>query len=223
MKRLISYLFPISVKKFNSSINGILELNIVDGKFVLDTEFSNYSYGSLQKILHTGLQAIKFNNNIRNILILGLGGGSVIQTIRETFKSDALIVAVDKDPKIIDIAINEFNINRFQNVNIIQADALSYTENANDTFDLIIVDIFIGDTIPKIFTEIQFINQIANHLNRDGKLIFNTMRNTIQSEIINQIKNEFLNLNCKVQIIERVEGTNDLIIAEKLPLTAHLQ
>jgi spermidine synthase len=216
MKRLLSYLFPISFKKYDSSLNGTLELNLVNGKLVLDTKFSNYSYGSLQRILHTGLQAIKFNNNIRRVLILGLGGGSVIQTIRENFKSDALIVAVDIDPKIIDIAINEFNINRFKNVTIIQDDALSYIENSNDTFDLIIVDIFIGDTIPKIFTEVQFINSTVHHLNTDGKLIYNTIRNTIQSETINQIKNTLLNLNCKVRILESIEETNDLIIAEKL-------
>jgi len=216
MKRLLSYLFPISFKKYDSPVNGTLELNLVNGKLVLDTKFSNYSYGSLQRILHTGLQAIKFNNNIRRVLILGLGGGSVIQTIRENFKSDALIVAVDKDPKIIDIAINEFNINRFKNVTIIQDDALSYIENSSDTFDLIIVDIFIGDTIPKIFTEVQFINSTVHHLNTDGKLIYNTIRNTIQSETINQIKNTLLNLNCKVRILESIEETNDLIIAEKL-------
>ncbi len=215
MKKLISYLFPIPIKKFDSSFNGRLELNLVNGKLILDTEVSNYSYGSLERILHTGLHEIKFNNKIREILILGLGGGSVIQTIRETFKSDALIIAIDKDPTIIEIAINEFNINRFKNVNIIQADALEYIEKSNESFDLIIVDIFIGDKIPKIFTEAPFINQLTNHLNSKGKIIYNTIKYTLKPKIFNQIKCELVNQDFSLKIIKKVESTNDLIIAEK--------
>jgi len=219
MKRLISHLFSIRVKNYNSPINGKLELNLVNGKMVLDTECSNYSYGSLERILHTGLREIEFDNSIQKILLLGLGGGSVIQTIRHEFKSDALIVAVDIDPQIIEIALHDFTINRFENVRIIQADASTFIENSNDTFDLIIMDIFIGDNIPEYFTKIQFINQLTKRLNSKGKIIYNTIRNTIKPETFNQIKNELLHQNFKVKIIERVEWTNDIIVAEKLPLT----
>ncbi|WP_448518726.1 fused MFS/spermidine synthase [Rhodoflexus sp.] len=214
MKQLVSYFFPIRVKTYDSPINGKLELNLVNGKIVLDTTCSNYSYGSLERILYAGLREIEFDDNIRKILLLGLGGGSVIQTIRQTFQSDALIVAIDVDPQIIQIALNDFNIKRFKNVKIIQADASAYIENSNDIFDLIIVDIFIGNSIPESFTQSQFISQLTKHVKLKGKIIYNTIRSTIKSEIFNQIQNEFLKRNFKVKAIERVEWTNDIIIAE---------
>lgn len=219
LKKIISYFFSIPIKKYSSSINGNLELNLVNGKLVLDTEISNYSYGSLERILHVGLREIKFDYRIQKILVLGLGGGSVIQTIRQDLKSDAHIIAVDIDSRIIEIALNDFNINRFKNVTIVESDAFVYIENSVDIFDLIIVDLFIGDTIPEIFTKSRFIHLLTKRLNTTGKIIYNTMKQTLGIETLNEIKNELINQNLNIKVIEKVEWTNDLIIAEKVPLT----
>jgi len=45
--------------------------------------------------------------------------------------------------------------------------------------------------------------------------MFNVMRETMALEIYHHIKNEFLKIGLKVMVIEQVEGTNDLIVAEK--------
>lgn len=215
MKQLFSYLYPFRLKNYTSSINGTLEINLVDGKKMLDTSVSNFSYGSLQKILHTGLKKMNFDKNTKQILLLGLGGGCVIETIREKFKSDAPIIAIEIDPKIITIAKNDFNITRFKNVQIIQADAADYIKTSTKKFDLIIVDIFIGNEVPKLFTEDDFLHGAANLLNNQGKIMFNVMRETMPADIYHHIKNEFLKIGLKVTILEKVEGSNDLIIAEK--------
>ncbi len=216
MKKFLSYLFPFRLKSYYSKINGPLEVNLINGRKVLDTHASNYSYGSLQKILHKGLSQIGFPENYDRVLVLGLGGGSVIETIREEFKSNAFIELVDIDSKIISIAINEFKINRFENINIICADAADYLINCNDTFDVIIVDLFIINYIPKIFTKLDFINRLANHLNPTGKIIYNTFSETMTSELFNQIKNGFSEEGLRVKVLEKVESTNNIIIAEKL-------
>ena len=89
MKRILSYLYPIQLKKYYSPINGKIEVKLIDGKKILDTQKSNFSYGSLQRILRYGLKKIDFNMDTDRILVLGLGGGSIIQTIREEFNSNA--------------------------------------------------------------------------------------------------------------------------------------
>jgi hypothetical protein len=95
MKKILSYIFPFRLKNYYSKINGPLEVNLINGKKILDTRWNNYSYGSLQKILHKGLSQIGSPENYERVLVLGLGGGSVIQTIREDFKSNAFIELVD--------------------------------------------------------------------------------------------------------------------------------
>lgn len=72
MKKLLSYLFPIT-KKISSNINGELEITWADGKKYLNSLHANYSYGSLQKILDFGLSKVNFHQEA-NLLLLGLGG-----------------------------------------------------------------------------------------------------------------------------------------------------
>jgi hypothetical protein len=84
MKKLFSYLWP-STRRFSSEINGILEVTYINGKKVLDTKNANYSYGSLQKILEIGLTKVDLNK-VDNLLLLGMGGGSMI-TPTEILKS----------------------------------------------------------------------------------------------------------------------------------------
>jgi spermidine synthase len=215
MKRLLSYIWPVRLKNYPSRINGRLEINLINGRKTLDSGLSNYSYGSLQRILHKGLTEIGLDNKIKNILLLGLGGGSVIETIREEFDCKAAIEAVDIDPEIITIAKDEFQINRFNNVLIMMADAAEYVAKSKEAFDLIIVDLFIGNTVPEVFTKSEFINHLIRHLKANGRIIYNSMIDTMPSESLASIKETFIKSGLNVKVIEKVEVTNNLIIAGK--------
>ena len=215
MKKTISYLFPFRLKNYLSKYNGKLEINLTNGKRILDTPSGNFSYGSLQKILHKGLVKAGFNKNTKRILVLGLGGGSVVQTIREDFGSDAFIQLVDIDSVMIYIALHEFKLNRFGNMDIVCADAADYLKNTAQYFDLIIVDIFLVNKIPPVFTQSYFIKSVCNHLSPEGKVIYNTFRGTMAANVFTRIKNEFITQGLRVTVMKKVDWTNDLIIAEK--------
>lgn len=45
MKKILSYIAPIRVRKYASPINGALEVSFINGKKRLDTPNTNYSYG----------------------------------------------------------------------------------------------------------------------------------------------------------------------------------
>ena len=146
MIRLLSFFYPIT-RKIKSDYNGTLEITWYNGKKQLNTKNANYSYGSLQKILKTGLEKIVLDQ-CKKVLLLGMGGGSVIKTLRDDFDYHHTITAIDIDPVIISIAKEEFNIIEDQKLEILCTDALKFMQQNDNEFDLIIVDLFVDTEIP---------------------------------------------------------------------------
>jgi spermidine synthase len=215
LKKIVSYLYPIILKTYSSGINGILEVTLSNGRKILDTARSNYSYGSVQRILERGLKEIHFNQTIKSVLVLGLGGGSIVQTIRVTFKSEAFITLVEIDPEMIAIAKKEFGIAAYPGIRIIQADAVDFIKTCRDTFDLIVVDVFIIDTIPAIFTEPDFLIALTKRLNPRAKLIYNTMRQTLDRTVFQSLISQLAEQGLRIKVAELLGDTNDLILGEK--------
>jgi spermidine synthase len=215
IKHFLSYFIPVRIRDYPSDLSGCLEVNLVEGRKLLDTDVSNYSYGSLQRILLQGLKQVDFKR-VSSVLLLGLGGGSVIETIRRDLKSDASITAVDIDPAVIRIARDEFSIERY-GVTLVQADAAEYVLGKPGYFDLIIVDVFIRNSVPERFTCSQFLQALQGTLSERGTLMFNTMRETMPAEVLHRIIQAFRENGLAVRVEERVEGTNDVIIASTSP------
>lgn len=215
MKRILSYLFPIKVRAYQSEINGSLEITYLNGQKVLDTSNSNFSYGALQRVLFKGLKQLRFDQKVESILLLGLGGGSVIKTIREDFGSSAHITAVELDPGIIFIARQEFGIEEDEGLDIVRADAREFMENNNKTFDLIIVDLFIGDTVPPVFTSSGFLFNLARGMRAKGRLLFNTMISSMDGQGSDSIIAELRRNGLAVEVMKGVNGTNTLILGRK--------
>ncbi len=51
IKKLFSYLIPIKIYEAKSALSKSIEVTWANGELVLDSENTNYSYGSLQRIL----------------------------------------------------------------------------------------------------------------------------------------------------------------------------
>ena len=138
--KLLSYLLPINIHSQKSDINKSIEVTWNNGQLVLDTLNTNYSYGSLQRILKTGLKKIGYEKilNFNKILILGVAGGSVIKTLVEEIKFKNKIIGVEIDPQIIAVANKYFNLNEIKNLEIIIENAEIFVTNNNDNspFDM---------------------------------------------------------------------------------------
>lgn len=212
---LLSFLYPVRLKNYSSRFSGNIEINLVNGVKMIDTKTSNYSYGSLQKVLKSGLKAINFGNDYRNILVLGMGGGSIVPTIRHDFRSDAHITLVDIDEEIIAIAQNEFDLLKYSNLKLVHADAYSFMENQHASFDLIIMDVFIIDRIPEAFQSETFLKLLIKTLSPKGSLIYNTMRLTLPDDILLNMRNFLIPEFNEVYVLEAVNGTNNLLLAKE--------
>ncbi|WP_025741399.1 spermidine synthase [Aquimarina pacifica] len=213
MKKLLSYLWPFT-KEVKSQVNGTLELTWINGKKVLDSQNANYSYGSLQKLLCFGLSKIEIHNNDQ-ILLLGLGGGSIIRSLREKFIFNGKITAVEIDELIIKLAKTEFNITNSNTLEIICEDAFAYIHQSKGQFEIIIVDIFIDTQVPEQFYSLQFWNQLMKRLSPSGYILFNAGINLTDQ---NKIKHLILAFETKIGFTEyqKVEGANTILVGRKL-------
>lgn len=214
MKRLLSYIYPVT-KTIESKYSGKLEITWYNGKKQLNSANANYSYGSLQRILKFGLKKINLSK-VNSVLILGLGGGSVIETLRQDFNYSGLIEAVELDPAIIDIAKTEFGIQQDETLKIHCADAYEFVKNHSKTFDLIIVDLYIDLDVPNKFLDLKFWDHILALKNSSGSIIFNAAVKVSKADKIISISNYLKTKVFKVELYDNVNNTNTVIIAKGL-------
>lgn len=216
MKKLLSYLVPLRGKVYKSKINGQLELNWYEGKLMLDSKNANYSYGALQRALAVGLHSIGLFkvSQAKNILLLGMGAGCVIETIRKDFNNLSAITAVEIDEVVVDIAKKYFNVEMFPNLNIVVDDAFEFVKQKGN-YDLIIVDLFIDKETPSQFSSEEFLNNVTNLLSSKGNLLFNTVNEGGKFSKRNLSIVSILEKSGLVRIVDGVEGGNDLILLEK--------
>lgn len=214
MSKFLSYFYPVT-KKIQSEFSGTLEITWYNGKKHLNTKNANYSYGSLQRILKFGLEHINITK-VNSVLLLGLGGGSVIETLRQDFSYYKNITAVDIDPAIIEIAKNEFQLKEDEYLKIVCADALDYMQLNNAQFDLIIIDLFIDTEVPQVFLALQFWKDVLKASSTNGAILFNASLAKSKSKALNEVI-EFLKSHMyHTEVFEKVNATNTLILSKGL-------
>jgi len=218
LKKYFSYLNVIPERTYQSTYNGVLEINWLNGKKILDTKNTNYSYGNLGKVLQKGLKSVTtdFRSEEKSILILGLGGGDVVKQLRNNFKSNANITAIEIDPVIIEVALKEFDIIPNSKLEIVNNDANVFLKYTKERYNLIIVDLFNDVTIPDFVFQPEFIKSVYNVLDLNGSIIFNTF---ILSDV-HKVRNKKFVENLKryfyVQEFLNLYGHNHLIITKKV-------
>jgi spermidine synthase len=210
----LSYLYP-HTKKIQSEFSGTLEITWDKGRKLLNTENANYSYGALQRILKFGLERINLDP-VNSVLLLGLGGGSVIETLRNDFSYYKKITAVDIDAAVIAIAKTEFNLKEDDQLKIICEDALLFMQKNTHQFDLIIVDLFIDIDVPKVFLTIPFWRDILKASSLNGVILFNASLDKTKSSALNEVIDFLKAHKYKTEIFEKVNTVNTLILSKGL-------
>ena len=218
VQKLFSYFIPINVYKKKSSVSQSIEITWNNGQLVLDSRSTNYSYGSLQRILRKGLKYIGFERikNFESILILGVAGGSVIKTLVEEIKFKGKITGVEIDSDIIAIANQYFQLDTIPNLEIVIDDAFEYVLKTKLKYDLIIIDIFQDTTMPNFLFEDYFIDRINSLLNLNGFILFNTMVINKKQEERNQIYKSKFDGQYSLRMYPKVEVHNELFTIKKL-------
>ena len=218
IKRLLSYILPVKIYQKKSEFSKNLEVTWNNGYLVLDSENTNYSFGSLQRVLKKGLKYIGYEriNTFENILILGVAGGSVIETIKNDIKFKGKITGVEIDATAIEIANKYFGLNNYKNVEIIIEDAFEFILKTKEKYDLIVIDIFQDTTMPNFLFEDFFINRINFLLKVNGFILFNTMVLNYQDRRRNATYKSKFDSNYSVRLYPKIEVHNELFTIKKL-------
>ncbi|MEO6175293.1 MAG: fused MFS/spermidine synthase [Flavobacterium circumlabens] len=219
IQKIFSYLIPIKIFKKKSARSKIIEVTWANGELVLDSENTNYSYGSLQRILRYGLRNIGYQNILEmdHILLLGVAGGSVIKTLVDEIEYKGKITGVEIDPDMIQIANQYFNLNKIKQLEIIIDDAFEFVLKTKENYNLIIIDVFEDIKMPNFLFEKFFSERVCSLLKNQGFILFNTMildeaHNVRNRKYISEINPKLFNS----KMLPRIEVHNELIIIEKV-------
>ncbi|WP_136666615.1 spermidine synthase [Flavobacterium sp. H122] len=217
-KRLLSYFYPIKEYQISSSINENIEVTWNNGQLVLDSKNMNFSYGSLERVMQIGLQNIGKQkiNTLKNTLVLGVAGGSVIKVLQKEFDYKGTITGIELDSEIIKVANDYFKLKDFPNLNLIENDANEFVEQTNEIYDFIVVDIFQDKIMPDFLFSEDFIGNLNRILSEKGIILFNTIV-TLSHEFERNLKFEkALRIYfSEIKKITQVEGNNELFLISK--------
>ena len=126
---------------------------------------------------------------LKNILVLGLGGATVQHLLAKTFPG-AQIVSVDIDPVMKDVAQKYFNLDGIPNHRVIIADAcrvIVEPENfdlAKKSFQAAYVDIYVGSAFPELGKSGNFLAAVKEMVIPGGLVIINRIyTNEHQDEV----------------------------------------
>jgi spermidine synthase len=162
------------VEEIHSDINGKLYVYYINGRYILNTDHANYSYQELHEAFRFILK--KYRKHIRHnskVLVLGLGGGSIIHILHKEFKVQCEIKAIEYDPEIIHLAEKYWNMKNTPRLRICHDDAYHFVHHTKEKFDLILFDIYINNNIPEKFESKSFFHALKNIMSKKGLLIYN--------------------------------------------------
>jgi len=106
------------------------------------------------------------------ILMIGIGGGTILLQLNKLFGDKIQIDAVDVNKDIVDMAKKYFL--SAVKANIYIADGAQYVSGKKNQYDIIILDAFKGSSIPEQFFEQTFIDNVSAALTDNGILAINT-------------------------------------------------
>jgi spermidine synthase len=112
-------------------------------------------------------------NEVKNVLMIGLGGGSFPRFIRKYFP-EAKIDSVDIDPVVAGVARKYFFVQDEACHAIYVEDGRKFVETSKKTYDVVILDAFgNGSEVPRQLTSMEFLAQVKKHLSPKGIIITN--------------------------------------------------
>lgn len=178
-RSLLSYLVEIPLEQRSSIHNPELSVSISRGEYQLYTENAVYSYGERYSNFRRAFEAVQLDDPPnKEVLILGLGLGSIPWMLERNFGKRYHFTAVEIDEEVISLA-GKYILSRLHSpMQVICADALVYVELCDQQFDLICMDIFLDDVVPPDFESPEFLQNLAGLLKPSGLLLFNRLAAT---------------------------------------------
>lgn len=157
---------------YQSKFNGKVKLRQRLGQTAVWVDGAQQSGRWVEKIWKKGTEKLPIDR-VQKVLILGLGCGSAISPLIKKFPQ-AKITGVEIDPVMIRLGRKYFGLDKARNLEIMNADASKIATDKK--YDLILVDLYRGNTSPREFTTKTWLRKCSRFLTPKGLIIFNLFR-----------------------------------------------
>ncbi len=143
------------------------------------------------------------NPAIKNILLIGMGTGIIVNQYEQLFTQLKKIDVVDIEENILEIAKKFFNFKQSEKFNFTLQDGLVYLNNTKQKYDLIVVDVASDEGIDDRFCNDEYLKSIKTHLSKNGIFVSNmpssadvmNSKNVFIHNLLSIYKNTFKNVN----------------------------
>ena len=160
-----------------------------------------------------------FPPEIKRVLILGLGAGSIPLYLQRALP-EAVIDSVELDPGVIDISRKYFGLRETKTFHLIESDARVFLNRHAGPYDLIFVDAFTGSYIPFHLMTKEFYQLVRSRLTPNGVAAFNFIpAEDLFDSNIRTVKLAFEHLNFFSSEDRALSMSNVIVLGRQEPLS----
>lgn len=135
----------------------------IDDPYETDIEYVGY--------LHL---AVAVAPRATRALVIGLGGGSLVKRMWRDYPWVSLD-AVELDPDVVRVARDAFGLPHDERIRVFVDDGRAFVERSSETYDIIVVDAFDDDHVPRPFLTEEFMRSARDRLSPGGVIAYNVI------------------------------------------------
>lgn len=175
-KKWLSHVKTVTLEEASSEQNPELTVALSRGRLQLLSGDAIYSWDDLYRNFLIAFDEVRIDEKeIEDVLILGLGLGSIPFMLEKVFNRNYCYTAVEWDETVAGLAA-KYTLGRLDSkIDIITADAEAFVYITEEQYDLLIVDIFEDELTPPQFETVEFLGRCAELLRPNGLLLFNRL------------------------------------------------
>lgn len=203
------------VHRLISPISGEIIVKEQLGQHTLYIAGIPQSGGIVKEIWKKGVNVLPDFKSVPCVLLLGLGGGSVVHLLKKRWP-DAKILSVELDPQIVVISRTYFGLDEVSGIKIVTGDAFKVVHDKKGgveegKFDLVVVDVYLGQELPGFVHQEEFINELKSLLANEGVLVFNHLLDKKGRETISSFEEKLKKVFPKIKTLQT--PSNELVFA----------
>jgi spermidine synthase len=142
------------------------ESSFQSGMYLNDPFRTRYEYTDFLQL------PLAYNPGARNVLYIGLGGGSAQKRTWRDFPNLQLQV-VELDPVVRDVAYRYFELPRNQRLRVAVEDGRRFLARDRRRWDAIVIDAYFSDSLPFHLTTVEFLELVRSRLAPGGVVASN--------------------------------------------------
>ena len=156
-----------------SESNGVRSLHL--GNSTVQSSMRLIDPNALELAYTRGMMMfLLFAPHVRNVLMIGLGGGSIPKYIHQYVPLIDKVKVLEINPKVIQIARSHFEVpDNDERLDILGGDGAQYVKEHPNTVQALMIDAFDSNGIPPDLCSQEFFDYCAQALTPDGLLTIN--------------------------------------------------